>query len=190
MRMSARAFRRRDGGARYRIGHNCGCCGKTRSAFQRRARLPWRHQSLEQKRRRAPPAGSWGRHVVRDGRAFLTNAATYAELERNLISERTREALSQIKEKGATLSSALGFRYEKGEDGTAKLVESEEESVSVERCRDLRAQGLTLRQVADRLNAEGLPTKRGGKWHARRFGITARKLLRSALKSKISRFDV
>lgn len=101
------------------------------------------------------------------GRAFLTNAATYAELERNLISERTREALSQIKERGGDLGAApLGFRYEKDDDGTAKLVESEEESASISRCKALRAQGLTLRQVAERLNAEGIPTKRGGKWHA------------------------
>jgi len=74
------------------------------------------------------------------GRAFLTNAATYAELERNLISERTREALSQIKERGGDLGAApLGFEYQKGGDGTAKLVASEKELASIDRCRELRS---------------------------------------------------
>ena len=100
------------------------------------------------------------------GRAFLTNAATYAELERNLISERTREALAQIKRKGGSLGAApLGYTHQRGEDGTVQLVKVKDEHDAVKLCRKLREDGLTLQQVADHLNGKGIPTKRGARWY-------------------------
>jgi Recombinase len=35
----------------------------------------------------------------------------------------------------------------------------------VERMRQLRADGLTFAAIADRLNADGVETARGGHWH-------------------------
>jgi len=101
------------------------------------------------------------------GRAFLTNAATYAELEKNLISERTKEALNQIKIEGGTLG-ATKFGWERSEDldsfGRKKIVPKESEMKVLYECKALREAGYTLQQIADKFNAEDRPTKRGGRW--------------------------
>ncbi len=103
------------------------------------------------------------------GRAFLTNAATYAELEKNLISERTKEALNQIKIEGGALGApSYGWMYSEETDhnGHKKLVPKIDESKHLEVCVTLRELGFTYRQIADTLNQQGVPSKRGGKWHA------------------------
>jgi len=102
------------------------------------------------------------------GRAFLTNAATFAELERNLISERTKEALHQVKLNGGTLGRerfGWGRTEEVDSDGRRKVVPISAEIETVALCKALREQGITLQQIANRFNAENRPTKRGGKWH-------------------------
>lgn len=103
------------------------------------------------------------------GRAFLTNAATYAELEKNLISERTREALTQVKLEGGTLgASAYGWTRseELDEHGRRKIEINLEEYKTLLICKSLRdAEGLSFQQIANILNEHGIPTKRGAKWH-------------------------
>lgn len=103
------------------------------------------------------------------GRAFLTNAATYAELEKNLISERTKEALNQIKIEGGVLG-ASAFGWERSEDldehGRKKLVPKTEELTVLYECKALRDAGYTYQQIANKFNSEGKPTKRGGAWYA------------------------
>lgn len=102
------------------------------------------------------------------GRAFLTNAATYAELEKNLISERTKEALNQIKIDGGTLGTApYGWEHSEDldENGRRKIVPKENEMKKLYECLALRNMGFTYQQIADKFNAEGIPSKRGGVWH-------------------------
>jgi hypothetical protein len=48
----------------------------------------------------------------------------------------------------------------------AKRVPDEEAAIVVENMRALRKDGLTYAAIADRLNAEGVETARGGRWHA------------------------
>lgn len=102
------------------------------------------------------------------GRAFLTNAATYAELERNLIAERTKEALHQIKLNGGTLG-ADGYGWKRSEEvdehGRRKLILVRAEVETLILCKSLRAEGHTFQQIADILNAKGVKTKRCGKWY-------------------------
>ena len=103
------------------------------------------------------------------GRAFLTNAATYAELEKNLISERTKEALAQIKIDGGDLGApSYGWKYadERDVDGRRRLVPIHDELKVIHECVSLRDLGFTYRQIADRFNEEGIPSKRGGRWYA------------------------
>lgn len=87
------------------------------------------------------------------GRMFLTMTAAFAELERNLISERTRTALQHKKAQGIRL-------------GGVPLGETDEELRTVARIFELREQGNTLRAIAAQLVAEGRRTKKGGKWAA------------------------
>jgi site-specific DNA recombinase len=103
------------------------------------------------------------------GRAFLTNAATYAELEKNLISERTKEALTQVKIQGGVLGASK-YGYSRSEDldtfGRKKVVINTEELKVVYECQALRDAGYSYQQIANKFNNEGRPTKRGGKWFA------------------------
>lgn len=103
------------------------------------------------------------------GRAFLTNAATYAELEKNLISERTKEALTQVKIQGGVLGASK-YGYSRSEEldefGRKKVVINTEELKVVYECQALRDAGYSYQQIANKFNNEGRPTKRGGKWFA------------------------
>ena len=94
------------------------------------------------------------------GKAFLGISAVFAELERNLIAERTRAALGVKKTRGERLGTPhLGIRVH---EGAAITVPEEVETVT--RIQALRAQGRSLRQIVAQLEGEGRKTKRGGKW--------------------------
>lgn len=95
------------------------------------------------------------------GKFFFSIAASFAEMERNLISERTRDALRYKKEKGEVYNHApYGYRIE-GDN----LVPDVIEQGRIGRIRDLRLQGKTFQQIADCLNDEKIPAKRGGPWY-------------------------
>jgi hypothetical protein len=87
--------------------------------------------------------------------------AALAEKERALISTRTRQALEAAKARGIALGSAKLHVARKsavasigaGADKHAANTGSAEAAI-------------TLRQIAERLNARGVPTARGGQWHA------------------------
>lgn len=81
------------------------------------------------------------------GRAQLNMMATFAQLERELIGLRTKEALAVKKSQGVK----LGRRPEIGGSTEGLILE-------------LRASGLTMQAIADRLNAENVKTVKGGKW--------------------------
>jgi DNA invertase Pin-like site-specific DNA recombinase len=101
------------------------------------------------------------------GRAFLTMAAAFAELERNLIAERTRVGLEQARREGAILGrSALGWARTDAtdDDGRRVVVELDAEAAAVARIVELRDGGATWTAICDALAAEGHATKNGGKW--------------------------
>jgi len=103
------------------------------------------------------------------GRAFLTMAAAFAELERNLIGERTRDGLAQVRAEGVRLGGE-GFGWERTEetdaDGRRVCREVKGEVAAVRRIVELREAGITYRGIAAALDAEGFATKRGGAWQA------------------------
>ena len=100
------------------------------------------------------------------GGFFLTLMGAMAQMEREMIGERVREALAYKLEVGEYLGAApLGFEAVETPEGR-KLAEVETEQQAVSRARELRAQGFTLRQVAEVLTREGYQTKRGGQWYA------------------------
>jgi len=82
------------------------------------------------------------------GEAMAHVMATFAQFERRLIGQRTREALA--------VKRAAGVRL-----GRPPAVPPE----LAARIAALRTAGATLRQIADKLNEEGIPTPHGGsKW--------------------------
>ena len=102
------------------------------------------------------------------GRFFLTIMAGAAELERNMVRDRTRTALAHLRAQGVQLGGeALGWtRTDDTDDDGRKLVRVvKAEADTVARILALRAEGRTLQSIADTLAAEGRPTKRGGNWY-------------------------
>lgn len=85
------------------------------------------------------------------GRAMAQVTATFAEMERRRIGERTRAAMAQ-------LPPEVRDRMRRG--GRPVAVSPD----AVSRARELRASGLTLQSVCDQLTAEGVPTATGGRW--------------------------
>ena len=96
------------------------------------------------------------------GRMVFRMLAVLSEFERDIISERTTNALAHKKAQGQVYSALpLGYANADG-----KLVPIDEELLVVAEIRDMRGQGKTLRDIADDLNGRGIVGKRGGKYHA------------------------
>ena len=96
------------------------------------------------------------------GRMVFRMLAVLSEFERDIISERTTTALAHKKAQGKVYAALpLGYANEAG-----KLVPIDEELVVVADIPGMRAEGKTLREIADDLNQRGIVGKRGGKYHA------------------------
>ena len=103
------------------------------------------------------------------GRLILNVLMSVAQWEREACAERTRDALAQLRADGVRLGGeALGWRRaaETDADGRRVVAADAGELATVARLRALRAEGLSLREIAATMTDEGHPTKRGGEWHA------------------------
>ncbi|GAI03021.1 unnamed protein product [marine sediment metagenome] len=95
------------------------------------------------------------------GKFFLTVMGALAQMERELIVERTKDALQEKKRNGEPLGPpALGFTAE-----DKKRVKNHQELEIVAYIKKLKRKRLSQRDIAKRLNEEGIRTKRGGNWH-------------------------
>jgi site-specific DNA recombinase len=87
--------------------------------------------------------------------------AAFAELERNLIAERTTTALQHKKAQGEVYSP-IPFGYDRARD---RLETNTEEQEVVQDIRAWRREGLSYHSIARRLNEAQVPTKRGRAWY-------------------------
>lgn len=109
------------------------------------------------------------------GKFLLTQMAAVAELEAGLISERTKAALAVCKARGKPLGAArpgahrftggANPRAAKRAGEAARALADEAYADLTPLVRELRAEGLSLRQIADRLNQDGHTTRRGKPWN-------------------------
>lgn len=94
------------------------------------------------------------------GRMFLTITAAFGELERNLIAERTSQALQHKKSQGQHVGRPpFGFKMV-----DHALVPIPEEVAIVQEVKRQRAAGKTLWQIAHWLRAQQVPTRQQGQW--------------------------
>ena len=99
--------------------------------------------------------------------------ALVAQQEREAISRRTKEALAAAKARGVKLGNPNGAAALRrcGDNGTAlrKTVITNADSFARDLqplIKTIRAQGHTsLRAIASKLNAQGIRTRRGGRWY-------------------------
>ena len=108
------------------------------------------------------------------GRMMLMNLANYAQFEREMISERTRDALRHLKSQGVRLGPApYGYALSDDTDahGRRLLQPIPNEQEVVQRIKNLRTEGHSFVEIAGLLNAEGIPARRNGVWRANRVWI-------------------
>lgn len=94
--------------------------------------------------------------------------AALAEKERNLAAERTRSALSAKKARGALLGNRTNLPEAQARGVEINQINADFHAAKVlPAIRQIQASGAsTLRAIADALNARGIQTARGGRWHA------------------------
>lgn len=96
------------------------------------------------------------------GRAMVKMMTVFAEMERETIGERTKTALQYMRQQGLPAGNTpYGFTSHGAKN---LLVRNEEEQVVIARMKELRDSGLSLRDVAERLNTEGHRTRRGSEF--------------------------
>lgn len=96
------------------------------------------------------------------GTLLLTILAGLAEMERNLIAERTQAVLAHKRSRLRVYSpTPLGYTR----DGN-KLVRDVDEQATLTRIRAMHASGISLNAIARTLNDEKVPTKQGKTWWA------------------------
>ncbi len=97
------------------------------------------------------------------GRFVLTLFGGLAQMERELIGDRTRAALAWKRQQGQPTSHPpLGFEPN-GRKGHMLPVPAE--LAVVRSILDLARAGRTTRAIAAKLNEDGVPAKHGGRWH-------------------------
>lgn len=96
------------------------------------------------------------------GRFFVNVTAAFAQMERDLISERTRSALRFKTANGQRAGNIpYGWRIEAGSD---ELLPDPGEIEILNMCDHLRSQGFSYQKIADKLNELGYYTRSGGSW--------------------------
>jgi DNA invertase Pin-like site-specific DNA recombinase len=97
------------------------------------------------------------------GKFFLTIMGAMAQMEREIISERTSTALQYKKQQGCSLGQIpYGYRREEG-----KLLKEPQEQNVLRRIKRWRKEGLGYKKIAQRLNEQGVPTRRqDAQWYA------------------------
>lgn len=101
--------------------------------------------------------------------------AAFAERERAIIAARTKAALWAMKARGAKLGNKTNLAEASRRGAAANQAASDAFAANVlPIVRQMQISGITtLSELAAALNARGIPTARGGVWHA----MTVRNLL-------------
>ena len=95
------------------------------------------------------------------GKFFFTLTAALAEMEREIIGERTRDVLQRKKANGEFYGHVpFGFKRFKG-----KLLNHDAEQKIVLAVLGMREKGLNYSRISRELNHMGLKTNKGKKWH-------------------------
>ena len=95
------------------------------------------------------------------GKRMFQMLSVLAEFERNLVAERTTNALQHKKRSGQKYTNQTPYGFEAIE---GRLVEVKQEAEVVAEIQAARSSGSTLQSIADNLNGRGIPTKTSKTW--------------------------
>lgn len=96
------------------------------------------------------------------GRFTMTMFGALAQMEREIISARTKDSLDRLRAEGKA-SGPTPYGWQKDED-TGMLYEHPEEQDVIELIAFYVGQDRSWNWVAERLNRKGIPPKRGRRW--------------------------
>jgi DNA invertase Pin-like site-specific DNA recombinase len=95
------------------------------------------------------------------GKFFFTLTAALAEMEREIIGERTRDVLQRKKANGEVYGHIpFGYKRFKG-----KLLAKEAEQKVIQTVFEMREKGLNYSRISRELNQMGFKTKKGNQWY-------------------------
>ncbi len=95
------------------------------------------------------------------GKFFFTLTAALAEMEREIIGERTRDVLQRKKANGEVYGHVpFGYKRFKG-----KLLANEAEQEIIKTVLGLRDKGFNYSRISRKLNQQGFKTKKGNQWY-------------------------
>jgi DNA invertase Pin-like site-specific DNA recombinase len=96
-----------------------------------------------------------------DGQFCLKLIEIFSAWEAVAVPDRTREWIAKKRQNGEPMGHApFGYTYE-----SKNLVESPQEKQVVRTIQELRATQLSYQKIARYLNAQKIPSKRGGSWY-------------------------
>lgn len=104
------------------------------------------------------------------GKLFFRLMAVLNEFERDQVSERTRGALTHLRNQGKRISGHIPYGYSLAADGQS-LIPNEPEQAGLQIMGRLREQRLSLRKIAVRLTEQGIPPKTGSHWTAQAINM-------------------
>ena len=116
------------------------------------------------------------------GRAMAGVAAVFAQLERELVAERTAQALAELRNQGRVYG-AVPFGYD-AVDGY--LVEKPAEQEVLEQIIGMRNSGMSYRAIAAWLNGEAIVAKRASRWSA----MAVRSVLQTSARIRAGRDSI
>lgn len=97
------------------------------------------------------------------GRMVYRMLSTLAEFEKDVLSERTRNALGHMRRNNRRISAKIPFGYTLAADGNTLLPNAHEQA-AISRIVERRSQGMTLAAIAASMEAEQIKTREGGRW--------------------------
>ena len=117
--------------------------------------------------------------ATKTGRFIFTVFAGLAQMEREIIAERTKEAMLRHQENGKSMSDLPPYGYIKDPDNPRLLIENHYEQQIIQRIVQLRKEGRGLREICRELQKQGyqpratlirdengqIVGKREGRWH-------------------------
>ena len=107
------------------------------------------------------------------GKMVFRLLAVLAEFERDLASERTRLAAAYKRARGEAWATPP---FGRAKDAAGRLVDDPVEQRAIADVLTLRSDGLSIRAIVAAMNARGVPTRDGGRWHI----ATVQRILRRA----------
>ncbi len=114
------------------------------------------------------------------GRFFFTLTAALAEMERRIIGERTKAALSHKRTRNEKTGGEVPFGYDLTSEGLLEKYEKEQRVIRL--IRKLHRAGYSLRRTCAELENRGYKTKRGyTKWHPKTIGTILKRTSRHLL---------